>query len=91
MSPKIKKTEQKQSVFICLHSFSFSFKYMYIYESLPATAPPAHSGFSKGDLGLYVMIFIIGTSVCDKNDSRTIALPDMSMAQWENCALRIQR
>ena len=30
-----------------------------IDESLPATAPSAHSGFSKGRLGLHVMIIII--------------------------------
>ena len=30
-----------------------------IDESLPATAPSAHSGFSKGKLGLHVMIIII--------------------------------
>ena len=30
-----------------------------IDESLPATAPLAHSGFSKGRLGLHVMIIII--------------------------------
>ena len=34
-----------------------------IDESLPATAPTAHSGFSKGRLGLDVMIIIILTSV----------------------------
>ena len=28
-------------------------------ECLPATAPLAHSGFSKGKLGLHVMIIII--------------------------------
>ena len=28
-------------------------------ESLPATAPPTHSGFSKGNLSLYVIIMII--------------------------------
>ena len=28
-------------------------------ESLPATAPSAHSGFSKGRLGLHVMIIMI--------------------------------
>ena len=33
-------------------------------ESLPATAPSAHSGFSKSRLCLHVMI-IIQTSVCD--------------------------
>ena len=30
-----------------------------IDESLPATAPSAHSGFSKGRLGIYVMTIII--------------------------------
>ena len=30
-----------------------------IDESLPATAPSAHSGFGKGRLGLHVMIIII--------------------------------
>ena len=30
-----------------------------IDESLPATAPSSHSGFSKSRLGLYVMIIII--------------------------------
>ena len=30
-----------------------------IDESLPATAPSAHSGFRKGRLGLHVMIIII--------------------------------
>ena len=34
-----------------------------IEESLPATAPPGHSFFSKGRLGLYVIVIIIGTSV----------------------------
>ena len=41
-------------------------------ESLPATAPPAHSGFSKGSLGLYAIIIMIGTFVCDKNNSLTV-------------------
>ena len=40
-------------------------------ESLPATAPSVHSGFSKGSLGLSVLIVIIGTSVCDKNHLRS--------------------
>ena len=51
---------------------------------MPATAPPAHSGFGKGNLGLYVMIIVIGTSVCDKNYSFTIGTPVMAMAQREN-------
>ena len=29
-------------------------------------SPPGRSGFSKGNLGLYVIVVIIGTSVCDK-------------------------
>ena len=54
-------------------------------ESLPSTAPSAHSGFSNGNPGLYVIIIItmiiiiiiiviiiIGTSVCDNNHSLTI-------------------
>ena len=65
-------------------------EYPSVDKSLPATAPPDHSGFSKGDLGLYVIILIIGASVCNKNDSPFIALPDMAIAHWENRALRVQ-
>ena len=34
----------------------------FIDESLPATAPSAHSGFSKGKLGIYVVLIMTGTS-----------------------------
>ena len=55
-------------------------------ESLPATAPTAHSGFSKGNLGLHVII-TIGTSVCDKSHSLTISTSVIVMAQQEkSCA-----
>ena len=56
-------------------------------ESLPATAPSADSGFSKGSLGLYVIKIIIGTSVCDNKHSLTIVTQVVAMAQRENCAL----
>ena len=52
-------------------------------KSLPATALSAHSGFSKGSLGLYVIIIIIGTSVCDNNQHVVM------MEQWVNRALLI--
>ena len=62
-----------------------------IDESLPATAPSAHSGFSKGSLSLYVIIIIIiiiiETSVCDNNHSLTILTQVVAMAQRENCAI----
>ena len=45
-------------------------------------ASPAHSGFSKGILGL-CKIIIIGTSVCDRGDSITISTPVMAMGQWK--------
>ena len=51
-----------------------------IDESLPATAPSAHSGFSKGRLGLYVMIIIIQTFVYNFFHGE-------AMAQKENRAL----
>ena len=50
-----------------------------IDESLPETAPSPHSGFSKGSLGLYVIIVIIGTSVCDNNHSLTIVTQVVAM------------
>ena len=50
-------------------------------ESLPATAPSAHSGFGKGSLGLYVIKIIIGTSVCDNNHSLTIVTQVVAMTQ----------
>ena len=56
-------------------------------ESLPATASSTHSGFSKGSLGLFVMIVIIGTSVSDKNHSLAIIAQVVAMAQWENRTL----
>ena len=56
-------------------------------ELLPVTAPPAHSGFSKGSLSLYVIIIVIGTFVCDKSHSLTITTVVVAMAQWVNCAL----
>ena len=34
-------------------------------ESLPATAPSAHSGFNRGSLGLCAIVIIIETSVCE--------------------------
>ena len=55
--------------------------------SLPAAAPSAHSVFSKGSLGLYVMIITIGTSVCDNNHSLTILTQVVAMAQRENRTL----
>ena len=62
-----------------------------IDESLPATAPLAHSGFSKGSLGLYVIIIIIiGTSVGDKKHSLTNGAQVEVMAQWDNRAILIQ-
>ena len=57
-------------------------------ESLPATAPSAHSGFGKGSLGLYVIKIIIGTSVCDNNHGLIIVTQVAAMAQKENCALK---
>ena len=61
-----------------------------IGESLPATVPSAHSGFSKGSLGLYVVIIIIRTSVCDQNHALSIRLQVVAMAKWENRALLTQ-
>ena len=55
-----------------------------IDESLPATA---HSGFSKGSLGLYVIKIIIIASVFDNNHSLTIVTQVVEMAQRENRAL----
>ena len=55
-----------------------------IDKSLPATAPSAHSGFSEGSPGLYVIItiiIIIGTSVCDDNHSLTIVTQVVAMVQ----------
>ena len=49
-------------------------------ESLPATAPSAHSGFSKGRLRLHVMIIMIETSVYKFPNGE-------AMAQWQNRAL----
>ena len=46
-------------------------------------ASPAHSGFSKGNLGLCKIIIIIGTSVCDRGDSITISTLVMAMEQWK--------
>ena len=46
-------------------------------ESLPATSASAHSGFSKGSLGLYV----IGTSVRDKKHSLNFKWQVMTEAQ----------
>ena len=53
-------------------------------QTLPVTAPSAHSDFSKGSLGLYVIIIIIvvvGTSVFDKNHSLTNRTQGVAMAQ----------
>ena len=58
-------------------------------ESLPATAPSAHSGFSKGSLDFYVIKIIIGTSVCDDKYSLTIVTQVVAIAQRENRALYI--
>ena len=58
----------------------------FIDASLSATAPSAHSGFSKGSIGLYVIMMIIETSVCDKNHSLTIKSQVVVMAQWDYCA-----
>ena len=58
-----------------------------IDESLLARAPSAHSGFSKGSLVLYVIVIIIGTSVCDTDNSLTGPTQDVAMAQWEGCAV----
>ena len=51
-----------------------------IDESLPATAPSAHSGFSKGRPCLHTMIVIIYKSVYD-------FFHDEAMAQWDNHVL----
>ena len=59
-----------------------------IDESLPAIAPSAHSGSSKGSLGLYVIKIIIGTSVCHNKHSLTILTQVVVMAQRENLAIR---
>ena len=56
-----------------------------INESLPTTAPSSNSGFSKGSLGLYVMIIII-TSVI-KKASITIVTQAVLMVQWDIRAL----
>ena len=47
-------------------------------ESLPATAPSAHSGFSRGRPCLHVMIIIIRLSTIFHGEA---------IAQWENRAL----
>ena len=54
---------------------------------MPATAPSAYSGFSKGSLGTYVIKIIIGASVCDNKHSLTIVTQVVAMAQRENRAL----
>ena len=59
-------------------------------ESLPATAPSAHPGFSKGSLGPHVTIIMIGTSVCNKNHSLTMISQVVAMTQWDNPALLTQ-
>ena len=54
------------------------------------------SSLSKGNLGLYVIIYVIiiitiGTSVCDKNHSVNINITVMAMAQCENRGLLVWR
>ena len=56
----------RESILILIFQFFFSSKrnglgwaQKFIDESLPATALSAHSGLSKGRLGLHVMIIII--------------------------------
>ena len=57
-------------------------------KSLPATAASAHSGFSKGTLGLYLII--IGTSICDQKYSLTIKAQVVAMALSDNRAQMTQ-
>ena len=62
-----------------------------IDESLPVTAPPAHSGFSKGSLGLYGMVIIITErSVCDENHSQTRNTSCDDGAEGKPCAIDLR-
>ena len=49
--------------------------------------PSAHSGFSKGSLGPYVMIIIIISCVCDNNHGLTIVTQLVGMARRGNRVL----
>ena len=63
---------------------------------MPVTAPLAHSGFTKGSFGLYVIIIIIKikitmrTPFCDKNHSLTIKSQDVEVARWDNRGSRFE-
>ena len=56
--------------------------YRVIFASHSSTGSP--SGFSKGNLGLYVE-----KSVCNKNQGFNKNTPAVAMAQWENHGLLI--